>query len=115
MVVVGPRGWWWVCSSLLFGNGGGLLHCHVASSLRGVVDVRSSSDIIVHRWVVLTKTNDIVRCLIAMLLAATWHLLGICSLAGAGDVALRGRWCCVMCCGGGRGSSTTNMRGGGDW
>jgi len=115
MVVVGPHGWWWVCSSPLFSNGGGPLRCHVASSLRGVVDVWSSSDIVVRRWVVLTTTNDIVRRLIATSLAATWHLLGIRSLAGAGDVALRGCWCCVMCCGGGRGSSTTNVRGGGDW
>ena len=114
MVVVGPRGWWWVCSLLLFGNGGPL-HCRVASSLCGIVDVWSSSDIIIHRWVVLTTMNDIVRRLIATSLAATWHLLGVCSLAGAGDVALRGCWCCVMCCGGGRGSSTTNVHGGGDW
>ena len=104
-----------MCLLPLFGNGGGPLHCHVASSLRGVVNVRSSSDIVVRQWVVLTTTNNIVRRLIATSLAATWHLLGIHSLAGAGDMALQGRWCCVMCCGGGRGSSTTNVCGGSDW
>jgi len=74
MVVVGPRGWWWVCSSPLFGNGGGLFvssHCRVALSLRGVVNVQSSSVIVVRQWVVLTMTNDIVRRLIAMSMAAT--------------------------------------------
>jgi len=114
MVVVGPCGWWWVCSSPLFGNGGPL-HCCVASSLHGIVDVQSSSVIIIHRWVVLMMTNDVVHCLIATSLAVTWHLLGVRSLAGAGDVVLRGCWCCVMCCGGGCGSSTMNVRGGGDW
>jgi len=103
-----------VCSSPLFSNGGGPLHCHVASLLHGIVDVRSSSDIVICQWVVLMTMNDIVCHLIATSLAATWHLLGVRSLAGAGDVALRGRWCCVMCCGGGHGSSTTNVRGGGD-
>jgi len=87
----------------------------VALLLHGIVDVQSSSDIVIRWWVVLTMTNNIIRHLIAMSLAATWHLLGIRSLAGASDVALRGCWCCVMCCGGGGGSSTTNVRGGGDW
>ena len=91
------------------------MHCHVASLLHGVVDVRSLSDIIVCPWVVLTTTNDIIRRLIATSLVATWHLLGIRSLAGAGDVVLRGRWCCVMCCSGGCGSLSMNVHGGGDW
>jgi len=63
---------------------------------------------------VLTTTNNIICHLIATLLAATWHLLAIRSLAGAGDVVLRGHSHCVMCCGG-RGSSMTNVCGGGDW
>jgi len=91
MVVVGPHGWWWVCSSPLLGNGGGpfvSLHCRVASLLCGIVNVWSSSVIVIRQWVVLMMTNNIVHCLIAMLLAVTWHLLGVCSLAGASDVAL---------------------------
>jgi len=118
MVVVSPRGWWWVCSSPLFGNGGGLfvsLHCCVESSLHGVVDVRSLSVIVIRQWVVLTTMNDIIHRLIATSLAVMWHLLGIRSLAGAGDVVLRGRSGCVMCCGGGCGSLMTNVCGGGDW
>ena len=37
--------------------------------------------------------------------------MGVCSLAGAGDVALRGCSWCVMCCGG-HGSLTTIVCGG---
>jgi len=53
-------------------------------------------------------TNDesfIIRPLIATLPSVTWHLPGTCSLAGAGDVALRGHSCHVTVCCGGHGSS----------
>ena len=75
------------------------LCCHVALLLHGIVNVQSSPVIIVHWWVVLTMMmNDVICCLIAMLLAARWHLLGACSLAGAGDVVLQGCLCHVTVC-----------------
>jgi len=65
----------------------------------------------------MTTNNEsfVIRPLIATSLSVTWHLPGTRSLAGAGDVALRGCSCHVMVCCGGRGSSMAVVGGGGDW
>ena len=107
MVVVGPRGWWWVCSSPLFSNGGGLLvlsHCHVASSLHGVVDVQSSSVIVtfVHLLGPVTwhcKVTHVVLC--AVVVVGHQQRMCVVAMGGTGSVSwmmmvVRGRQGCGL-------------------
>ena len=63
----------------------------------------------------MNNKSFVIRHLIATSQTVMWHLLATHSLAGAGDVALRGCSCCVMMCCGGHGSSTAVALGGGDW
>jgi len=47
MAVVGPHGWWWLCSSPLVGGNG---PCIVSIVIGWLVDVPSSPAIVIHQW-----------------------------------------------------------------
>jgi len=117
MAVVGPHGWWWLCSSPLVGGNGpwlsfvllGCWHCHWVACRCAVVTCYCHPSVVschcsCHCLVALMTMNDesfVIHPLIAMSPSAMWHLPGTCSLAGAGDMALRGHSCRVtVCCGG---------------